>query len=123
MVRIGDGTVSVLFSGDLGRPHDPVMLEPARFPQSDYVVVESTYGDRRHEAASAEKRLADIVTKTAARGGTVVIPAFAVGRAQSLLYYLDQLKARGAIPADPYLSRQSDGGRCFRYFLPACGRS
>jgi len=65
MVRIGDGTVSVLFSGDLGRPHDPVMLESARPPQSDYVVVESTYGDRRHEAATAEKRLANIVTKTA----------------------------------------------------------
>lgn len=101
MVRLDDGAVSVLFSGDLGRPHDPVMLEPARRPASDFVVVESTYGDRRHDTTDVEQRLAEIVSSTAARGGTVIIPAFAVGRAQSLLYHLDRLKRRGALPPIP----------------------
>lgn len=101
MVRLDDGAVSVLFSGDLGRPHDPVMLEPARRPASDFVVVESTYGDRRHDTTDAEQRLSEIISTTAARGGTVIIPAFAVGRAQSLLYYLDRLKRRGDLPPIP----------------------
>ena len=101
MVRLDDGAVSVLFSGDLGRPHDPVMLAPARRPASDYVVVESTYGDRRHDTTDAQQRLAEIISTTAARGGTVIIPAFAVGRAQSLLYHLDRLKRRGDLPPIP----------------------
>jgi len=101
MVRLSDGAVSVLFSGDLGRPHDPVMLEPARRPVSDFLVVESTYGDHRHEATDGEQGLAEIISGTAARGGAVVIPAFAVGRAQSLLFHLDRLRRRGDIPPIP----------------------
>lgn len=101
MVRLSDGRASALFSGDLGRPHDPVMLEPARPPASDYIVVEATYGNRRHEATGAEERLADAITRTAAHGGAVIIPAFAVGRAQSLLYHLERLKAQSAIPRIP----------------------
>ena len=101
MVRLSDAETSVLFSGDLGRPHDPVMVAPTPRPASDFVVVESTYGDRRHDTTDAEQRLAEIVSATAARGGTVIIPAFAVGRAQSLLYHLDRLKQRGALPPVP----------------------
>lgn len=101
MVRLTAGPTSVLFTGDLGRPHDPVMLEPARPPASDYVVVESTYGDRRHDSIDPQERLAAVIARTAARGGAVLVPAFAVGRAQSLLYHLYKLKESGRLPPVP----------------------
>src|SRR3546814_375750 len=69
--------------------------------RADYLVVESTYGDRRHERNDPERALGEIVTRTARRGGTVVIPAFAVGRAQSLLFHLERLKSSGRIPNVP----------------------
>lgn len=90
---------SVLFSGDLGRPNDPLLRPPVAVPEgADVVVVESTYGDRIHEAADPAERLAEVIGRTTARGGTVVIPAFAVGRAQAMLYYIHQLKEAGRIP-------------------------
>jgi len=92
---------SVLFSGDLGRPHDPLMLEPTKRPASDYLVVESTYGDRQHDDVDPEARLLEIVSAAVRRGGCVVAPAFAVGRAQSLLYLLYMLKAKGHLPRVP----------------------
>lgn len=95
------GGTSVLFSGDVGRDDDLIMHPPAPLPAADYLVVESTYGDRLHEAQDNEAELAQIIQRTAARGGTVVIPAFAVGRAQSLLFLLSRLKARHAIPDMP----------------------
>jgi metallo-beta-lactamase family protein len=69
--------------------------------EAEWLVVESTYGDRLHEHADVMKQLADAINRTAARGGAVVIPAFAVGRAQTLLYYIHQLKAARAIPDLP----------------------
>lgn len=101
MAHVTHEGTSVLFSGDLGRAGDPIMLEPAQPPASDYLVVESTYGDRRHEKLDPEQKLADIIAKTAARGGTVLVPAFAVGRAQSLLYYLHRLKSAGRMAQIP----------------------
>lgn len=92
---------SLVFSGDLGRPDSPTMLDPATITHADHLVVESTYGNRLHEREDPEDALADIVTRTAARGGTVLIPAFAVGRTQSLLFYLYRLKAEGRIPELP----------------------
>lgn len=94
----GDGT-SILFSGDLGRPGDPVMKPPAQAQKADYIVVESTYGDRLHDADDPSDDLERIIVKTAARGGTLIIPAFAVGRAQSILYYLHRLKQEERIPS------------------------
>ena len=94
-----DGT-RLVFSGDLGRPEDPTMRPPEGVSEADYLVVESTYGNRRHEREDAETAIADIVNRTIARGGTVLIPAFAVGRTQALLYHLHQLKASGRIPRD-----------------------
>jgi metallo-beta-lactamase family protein len=85
---------SILFSGDLGRPHDPIMLPPVIPPSADYLVLESTYGDRSHEPDDPMEILAKIINKTAKRGGTIIIPAFAVGRAQSILYFIYQLKAK-----------------------------
>ena len=100
-IRIGDGERSVLFSGDLGRDDDLVMLPPQTGQRADWVVVESTYGDRLHMEIDAIEQLGDIVRRTAARGGVVVIPAFAVGRTQGLLYSLYRLKQAGAIPDLP----------------------
>ena len=90
---------TLLFTGDLGRPHDPLMREPAIVTGVDYLVVESTYGDRRHDADDPGNKLADVIVRTTARGGTVIVPSFAVGRAQALLYLLHVLKSKGRIPA------------------------
>lgn len=98
-IRVSDGATSILFSGDIGRGNDPVMKPPVRIEAADYLVVESTYGDRLHGGSSPLEDIAGVVTRTAARGGTVVIPAFAVGRAQSVLYYLFRLKREKRIPA------------------------
>lgn len=102
-IRISDGQRSVLFSGDLGRDDDLVMLPPQTGQRADWVVVESTYGDRLHMELDPIEQLGDIVRRTAARGGVVVIPAFAVGRTQGLLYALYRLKQAGAIPDLPVM--------------------
>lgn len=93
--------VRVVFSGDLGRMNDPIMRPPSKVEEADYLVVESTYGDRRHDAADAEVALGSHLNRALARRGVVVIPAFAVGRAQTLLYFISRLKARNAIPDVP----------------------
>jgi len=91
----------ITFSGDLGRPHDPVMLAPLPPADSDWIVTESTYGDRVHPAGSLKHELGEILRRVAARGGVVVIPAFAVGRAQLLLHVVAQLQAAGEVPSVP----------------------
>ena len=92
-IRVSDGGgTSILFSGDLGQGNDPVMKAPAQIQNADYLVVESTYGDRVHGKSDPTEDIEKIVNETAARGGTVVIPAFAVGRAQAIMYYLYKLK-------------------------------
>lgn len=96
-VRLDDGKTSILFSGDIGRPHDMVLEAPVQVDGADYLVVESTYGDRPHRDTDLLQELADVINRTAKRGGAVVIPAFAVGRAQSLLYCIHLLKQKGAI--------------------------
>ncbi|MEW6703310.1 MAG: MBL fold metallo-hydrolase [Pseudomonadota bacterium] len=96
-VNIDDGRRSILFSGDIGRPNDLVLAAPTRVPGAAYAVVESTYGDRQHEASDPLLKLGEVINRTAARGGVVVIPAFAVGRAQSLMYCIHLLKERGTI--------------------------
>ena len=101
IVRLFHRGTTIVFSGDLGRPNDPVMREPAAISGTDYLVVESTYGNRTHDSKNPQDVLADVITRTAARGGTVLIPAFAVGRAQSLLYHLHVLKSAHRIPDLP----------------------
>lgn len=90
--------VTIVFSGDIGRYDDPLMPDPVTPPKADYLLIESTYGDRHHDTADPETRLAEIINRTIHRGGTVIIPAFAVGRAQSVLYHLGRLKAGGRLP-------------------------
>ena len=92
---------SIAFSGDVGRSHDPIMLPPALLPPADYLVVESTYGDRRHSDQRLVDELGRIVRETAARSGTVVVPAFAVGRAQHVMHLLASLRQQGSIPNVP----------------------
>jgi metallo-beta-lactamase family protein len=92
-----DGRTQVLFSGDLGRDDDLIMQPPAPPEAVDYMVVESTYGDRTHQAVDNQALLGEIIRRTASRGGSVVIPAFAVGRAQALLVLISRLKASHAI--------------------------
>lgn len=93
------GELTVAFSGDIGRYDDPLMLDPVTPGKADYLLMESTYGDRLHETQDPEDALAEIIGKTIHRGGTVIIPAFAVGRAQSLLFHLARLKASNRLPA------------------------
>jgi len=100
-VRLEHAGISLLFSGDIGRPRDPVMIAPSAVHRADYLVVESTYGDRLHDPADPLVELAAIIDRTAGRGGVVVVPTFAVGRAQELLYYLHELKASGRIADIP----------------------
>ena len=101
IVELQTPTQKIVFSGDLGRPNDPIMYDPATIRQADYLLVESTYGNRQHGERNAQDALADIINRTAKRGGTVLIPSFAVGRAQTLLYHLHELKAAGRIPDLP----------------------
>ena len=92
---------SILFSGDLGRAHDVLMMPPALPEAADTVVIESTYGDRAHADTDPLTELAAVINRTAARGGLVVIPSFAIGRAQALMYCLHLLRQQHRIPDLP----------------------
>lgn len=92
---------TVVFSGDVGRQNDIIMRPPEPIHKADVLVCESTYGDRTHEDADPEEVLADIITRTSGRGGIVLIPAFAVGRAQMLLYVVHKLIKEDRIPKLP----------------------
>lgn len=99
-IRIHNKKTSIVFSGDIGRPSDILMKAPVRIKQADYLVLESTYGNRLHERENAKTKLAEIINKTVARKGIVLIPVFAVGRAKELLYYIYLLKSSGATSND-----------------------
>ncbi len=101
MIHLGGPDGSIVFSGDVGRPHDAIMQPPGIPAPADYLIVESTYGDRCHAQVDPEAELADAVNAAAARGGVILIPAFAVGRAQLLLQLVAALKHRQAIPDLP----------------------
>lgn len=91
----------IVFSGDLGRPDSATMPDPETIESADALVLESTYGNRLHGDEDPEDALADVITRTSARGGSVIIPSFAVGRSQSILYYLHRLKSAKRIPDLP----------------------
>ena len=95
------GGKRIVFSGDLGRYSDPMMHDPESVSEADYIVIESTYGDRIHEKSDPTEMLGSVIERTVQRGGTVVIPAFAVGRAQSLLYHLWKLRSSGRLSTIP----------------------
>ena len=95
------GATTILFSGDLGRYNDAMMPDPEPVPAADYLVLESTYGNRVHPPVDPSVMLGEVIDRTVRRGGTVVIPAFAVGRAQSLLYHLWALRQAGKLGLVP----------------------
>jgi metallo-beta-lactamase family protein len=97
----GGRTLRVAFSGDLGRPDRPILRDPTQLYEVDYLIVESTYGNRLHDSRPPEQELARVVNESAERGGVLIIPAAAVGRTQELLYSLRELEERGEIPALP----------------------
>jgi len=102
----GDAKKKIIFSGDIGKKGNPIIQDPVHADETDYVVVESTYGNRMHKGAEDSlEELADAVRTTFKRGGNVYIPAFAVGRTQDLLYVFNKLVREGrlASPLDVYV--------------------
>jgi metallo-beta-lactamase family protein len=98
----GGGPRRILFSGDLGQWGKPILRDPTLFTQADYVIMESTYGDRDHDAREdVETQLGAIVRETIEAGGNVVVPTFAVERAQEMMYHLGRLTEADAIPPVP----------------------
>lgn len=99
----GDVTKKIVFSGDIGNLDQPLIKDPIPTKEADYVVMESTYGDRLHtkERPDYVAELAEIISKTFARGGNVVIPSFAVGRTQEMLYFIRKIKEDNLVPAFP----------------------
>ena len=96
------GERRLTFTGDLGRPGLPILRDPAPVPPGDLLVSESTYGGHTHETVEeTAERLGAVVRRTAARGGKVIVPAFSVGRTQTIVYFLHQLIASGRLPALP----------------------
>ncbi|MBX3245025.1 MAG: MBL fold metallo-hydrolase [Acidobacteria bacterium] len=95
------GTLKFLFSGDLGHYDQPIVKDPAPPPACDYLMVESTYGNRLHGDVSSEDQMAKIINEAAERNGPILIPAFAVGRTQEVLYLIRELEEAGRIPILP----------------------
>ena len=101
-VREKAGTTRVLFTGDLGRRGMPLLRDPEAPGPAEVVISESTYGDRDHEPPEdTERRLGEVVERTVRRGGKVIVPSFAVGRTQALVYFLHRLRAAGRLPEVP----------------------
>lgn len=100
-VREGDRVTRVLFSGDVGRFDAVLTKDPDLAPEADYLVIESTYGNRAHAKLSILDQLEGVLKRTFARGGVVLIPAFAVGRAQQMIFLMDQLVTNGRMRAFP----------------------
>ncbi|MFM8848974.1 MAG: MBL fold metallo-hydrolase RNA specificity domain-containing protein [Cytophagales bacterium] len=92
---------TIVFSGDLGRYHDPVMYEPESIAEADILVIESTYGNKVNPQLDVEEQLKHIVHEACNNNGAIVIPAFALGRTQSLVYYFNKMMREGAIPTLP----------------------
>jgi metallo-beta-lactamase family protein len=100
-VVMDDGSRTLTFSGDLGRPNDLMIRPPKEIHSTDYLVIESTYGDREHPKVDLLDQMDAVIKRTVERGGTLVIPAFSVGRCQALIYCLYLLKKQKRIPEIP----------------------
>ncbi len=109
--------IKIVFSGDVGRYDEPILNDPSPVDEADYLLVESTYGNRVHEQSDPKTRLAEIINATAERGGKVIIPAFAVGRTQLLVYYLRELEDEGRIPVLPVIVDSPMGAGATRLYM------
>lgn len=105
MIELRDGNshrMDVVFSGDIGQWDRPILRDPTTFASADYVVMETTYGDRDHPNYGAvEDQLAEVVNRTVERGGKLLVPVFAIERAQEVVYHFSRLRAAGKIPTVP----------------------
>lgn len=106
----------LVFSGDIGRRDDPLLPDPARPDRADVMIMESTYGDRLHPRTPADQQLGQWIRQTIGRGGTLIIPSFAVERAQLLLYLLWQLRKAGAVPRVPIILDSPMGAQVLKLF-------
>ena len=89
----------ILFSGDIGRPDRPIVCDPTVFDYADYVLIESTYGNRVHEeVADVEKTMGEVINETIKSGGNIIVPSFALERSQEMLYYINELRLKNIIP-------------------------
>jgi metallo-beta-lactamase family protein len=103
IIKVGVGRNSqhrsVLFSGDVGRPHRPIIHDPTIVDDADYILIESTYGDRVHRAPEDIKNaIAEVINSTKQAGGNIIVPSFALERSQEVLYYVNELLLKDAIP-------------------------
>jgi metallo-beta-lactamase family protein len=112
-----DGGKSILFGGDLGRYARPVLPDPTDALQADVVLCESTYGDRDHEPDDNGERLATVIRETAARGGKVIVPAFAIGRVEELLYWVRRLEQERRIPVLPVYVDSPMATEALKYYI------
>lgn len=99
--RVRTGGRTILFGGDLGRFNRPVMPDPTMVTAADYLLVESTYGNRRHEDDDDGAKLAEVLTAAAGRGGRIIVPSFAIGRVEEMIYWLKRLEEEKRIPVLP----------------------
>jgi metallo-beta-lactamase family protein len=107
----------LLVTGDIGRYDEPILNDPESVAEADYIVLESTYGNREHPPVDAKVRLAEIVNQTVARGGHLLIPAFAVGRTQQLIYLLRELEDESRIPILPVYIDSPMASRATKLYL------
>jgi metallo-beta-lactamase family protein len=111
-----DGGRTVLFGGDLGRYGRPVLPDPSPAPQADVVLVESTYGDRDHLVDDNGEQLAGIIKDTAERGGKLIVPAFAIGRVEELLYWIRRLEQERRVPVMPVFVDSPMASEALNYY-------
>ena len=108
--------LKIIFSGDLGRYDEPILNDPSPANEADFLLVESTYGNRLHDKTDPKDRLAEIINTTAQRGGKIIIPAFAIGRTQLLVYYIRELEDEGRIPVLPVAVDSPMGAEATRLY-------
>ena len=116
-----DGGREVVFSGDVGRYSRPVLPDPLPIDHADTLLVESTYGDSAHEPDRDGSALARIVSDTVARGGRVIIPAFAIGRVEEVIYWLKKLEDEGRIPQVPVFLDSPMALEALKYYTERAG--
>jgi metallo-beta-lactamase family protein len=101
MIELKHDDKVFLFTGDLGRPSQFIIKQPDVVKSADYLILESTYGNRLHQRIDVKKKLTEIITRTVSNGGTILVPSFAIGRTQELLFLLRELSAEKRIPHLP----------------------
>ena len=114
--RVRAGGKTILFGGDLGRYGRPVLPDPAPVDRADVLLVESTYGDRLHDADDNGNRLAAIINAAVARGGKLVVPAFAIGRVEEVIYWLKRLEEEHRIPVLPVFVDSPMAARALQFY-------